>query len=130
MTLEQDFSLSHIIKTFYQAVIDKISEHGHSENEVKLMLSNLFQLSDTEFDITDRKSFIWPLMTHLQTKSYEDNWNKKHLHVPQKTDTPVVKSLKQRQKEEIEKWEVKEESMDWEALLPGLNFVYSDGPGF
>ena len=130
VTLEQDFSLSHIIKTFHQAVMDKMSEHGHSENEVKLMLSNLFQLSDTEFDITDRKSFIWPLMTHLQTKSYEDNWNKKHLHVPQKTDTPVVKSLKERQKEEIEKWEFKEESMDWEALLPGLDFVYSDGPGF
>ena len=130
LTMGQDYSLSYIIKTFHQAVMEKMSEPGHTENEVKLMLSNLFQLSDTEFDINDRKSFIWPLMTHLQPKSYEEIWNKKHLHVPQKTDTPVVKSLKDRQKEEIEKWASEEGPMDWEAILPGLDFVYSNGPGF
>ena len=69
-------------------------------------------------------------MTHLQPKSYEEIWNKKHLHVPQKADTPVVKSLKDRQKEEIDKWASKEGPMDWEAILPGLEFVYSNGPGF
>ena len=75
------YGLPQMLKIFCHAIVNKINVEGHPEKEVKLMLSNLFQLSETDFNINDKKTLLWPLMTHIYTGSYEDNWNKKHMQI-------------------------------------------------
>ena len=89
------------------------------------MLSNLFQLSETDFDINDKKTLLWPLMTHIYTGSYEDNWNKKHMQITELKKEPEIKNLKEKKKEETGAYE----SMEWEQSI-GIDFVEANGPGF
>ena len=92
---------------------------------MKLMLSNLFQLRETDFNIQDKKTLLWPLMTHIYTKSYEENWNTKHMQTTIPKKDLKIKDLKEKKKEEIAAYEYKE----WEQSI-GLDFVEANGPGF
>ena len=89
------------------------------------MLSNLFQLSETDFNIKDKKTLLWPLMTHIYTQSFEDNWNAKHMQIAIPKEEPRIKDLKEKKKEEIAAYEY----MEWEQNI-GIDFVEANGPGF
>ena len=125
MILGRAYGLPQMLKIFCHAIVNKINVEGHPEKEVKLMLSNLFQLSETDFNINDKKTLLWPLMTHIYTKSYADNWNAKHMQIAEPKKEPEIKDLKEKKKEEIAAYEY----MEWEQSI-GLDFVEANGPGF
>ena len=64
-------------------------------------------------------------MTHIYTKSYEENWSTKHMHTTFPKEEPQIKNLKEKKKEETEAYEYKE----WERSI-GIDFVEANGPGF
>ena len=106
MILGKAYGLPQMLKIFCHAIVNKRNVEGHPEKEVKLMLSNLFQLSETDFNINDKKTLLWPLMTHTK-------------------EEPQIKNLKEKKKEETEAYEYKE----WERSI-GIDFVEANGPGF
>ena len=52
------YGLPQMLKIFCHAIVNKIDVEGHPEKEVKLMLSNLFQLRETDFNIQDKKTLL------------------------------------------------------------------------
>ena len=98
MIMGKAYGLPQMLKIFCHAIVNKIDVEGHPEKEVKLMLSNIFQLRETDFNIQDKKTLLWPLMTHIYTKSYEENWNAKHIHIAIPKEEPKIKNLKEKKK--------------------------------
>ena len=125
MIMGKAYGLPQMLKIFCHAIVNKIDVEGNPEKEIKLMLSNIFQLRETDFNIQDKKTLLWPLMTHIYTKSYEENWNTKHMQTAIPKNTLKIKDLKEKKKEEIAAYEYKE----WEQSI-GLDFVEANGPGF
>jgi hypothetical protein len=74
----KEYSIEELLDILKEIICHKLVEHELSEETITLELSFYLNTPTSELNINDVRTLIYPLLYHLNIKSYEEIWMEKH----------------------------------------------------
>jgi predicted small metal-binding protein len=89
ITMGKEYEMEELLEAIKEIIEHKRTEHNMNDEMITLEFSFFLNTPIEELNTNDTNTFIYPLLFHLLTKSYEDLWMDKH-----KSAWPTTYALK------------------------------------
>jgi predicted small metal-binding protein len=89
ITMGKEYEMEELLEAIKEIIEHKRTEHNMNDDMITLEFSFFLNTPIEELNTNDTNTFIYPLLFHLLTKSYEDLWMDKH-----KSAWPTTYALK------------------------------------